>query len=136
MLAYVIIKESKMLTPFGKWLKARREELGLSGRALAKYAGVSSGYISQVENGKRNVPTSKILQKLAKPLKVSIGEIYRAAGILDEQKDEQAFIGTNEAKNNISVQAAHKKVEIPISLEDLETVERFLEIARKELKKK
>ncbi len=120
-----------MLTSFSKWLKTRREELGLSVRALAKYAGVSSGYISQVENGKRSVPTPKILQKLTKPLNVTIGEIYRAAGILDEQKDAPA----DEAKNSIYVQAAHKKVEIPISLEDLETVERFLEIARKELKK-
>lgn len=68
---------------FGLWLKRKREERGLTVRQLAKFSGVSSGYISQVESGKRNTPTQKILSKLARPLKVTLQEIYEAAGLYD-----------------------------------------------------
>ena len=109
---------------FGLWLKRKREQRGLRIRQLAKFSGVSSAYISLIENGRRGTPTPKVLQKLAKPLKVSLQEIYKAAGYYEEITAEEKHI-----------QAAHKQVEILLSEEDLNVVERFLKIARDRLKK-
>lgn len=50
-------------------------------RDLAKMAGVSNPYLSQIERGLRR-PSAEILQQLAKALKVSVETLYVRAGIL------------------------------------------------------
>ncbi|MGB9866744.1 MAG: transcriptional repressor LexA [Bacillota bacterium] len=67
---------------FGKYLKSLRERKGFSVRQLALLAGISNGYLSQVETGQRGTPSPEILKKLAKPLGVSYEELLRAAGYL------------------------------------------------------
>ena len=116
---------------FGLWLKRKREERDLTVRQLAKFSGVSSGYISQVERGKRNTPTQKILLKLAKPLKISLQEIYEAAGLYDTLTKYQDKIA-EESPNYNFVKATHRKVPVLVSEDELETIERFLKIAREE----
>jgi len=87
----IVNKEKKYSMDFGRYLKKLREKRGLGIRQLSKYSGVSSAYISQIENGDRGTPSPRILQKLAAPLKVRLSELYDAAGygenIFEEDDD-------------------------------------------------
>jgi transcriptional regulator with XRE-family HTH domain len=56
-------------------IKQRRTELGLSQRALAKRVGVSDAYITQLETRERINPSLDVLRRLAKALKVTVGEL-------------------------------------------------------------
>ena len=56
-------------------IKRRRTELGLSQRALAKRVGVSDAYITQLETRERINPSLHVLKKLAKALKMTVGEL-------------------------------------------------------------
>lgn len=57
-------------------LKEMRIARGLSQLQLAKLSGVSYGYISELENGKKS-PTLDILCKLAKALDCKTEELYK-----------------------------------------------------------
>lgn len=68
---------------FGVYLKKLRENQSLSTHKLAELSGVSQSYISHVESGrKKNVPSTEILKKLAKPLGVSPLDLIEKAGHL------------------------------------------------------
>lgn len=56
----------------------------MSVRQLAKIAGVSNPYLSQIERGLRR-PSAEILQQVAKGLRISAEAMYVQAGILDER---------------------------------------------------
>lgn len=59
---------------FGKQLRRLREKQGLTQEELAHEAGMHFTYIGQIERGLRN-PSLVNLNKLAKALKVSAGEL-------------------------------------------------------------
>jgi len=46
-------------------------------------SGVSNGYLSQVETGKRGIPSAKILKKLAPVYKIPYEELLKAAKIIE-----------------------------------------------------
>ena len=64
-----------MIRRLSGMIKRRRTELGLSQRELAKRVGVSDAYITQLETRKRSNPSLHVLKKLAKALKVTVGEL-------------------------------------------------------------
>lgn len=76
---------------FSEYLKNMREKRGLTIRQLEAFSGVSNAYISQIESGERKTPSPKILKKLAKPLRVSIEELYSAAGYLGVAEDQADY---------------------------------------------
>ena len=45
---------------FGKYVRMRREKLGLSCRQLAKKLGMTPSYLSDIENGIRKAPTRSL----------------------------------------------------------------------------
>src|ERR1700710_464197 len=53
-------------------------------RQLAKRAGVSNPYLSQIERGLRK-PSAEILQQIAKGLRISAEALYVKAGFLEER---------------------------------------------------
>ena len=59
---------------FGRRIKARREELGLSRRDLVDASGLSYPYVSQLETGYR-LPSHKALAALAEALELSPSEL-------------------------------------------------------------
>jgi transcriptional regulator with XRE-family HTH domain len=59
---------------FGRRLKARREELGLSRRDVVEASGLSYPYVSQLETGYR-LPSHKALAALAEALELDPGEL-------------------------------------------------------------
>lgn len=70
---------------FGERLKRHRVSLGMTQRELASKAGVSAGLIWQYESGLVASPTGITAKKLAKPLKLSPGELlYGKRGNVNE----------------------------------------------------
>ncbi|MHB1685512.1 MAG: helix-turn-helix domain-containing protein [Bacilli bacterium] len=68
---------------FGSWLRELRRERRFTQRTLAARAGLSLGYISSVENGKRKPKTSSLVA-LAQALNVPYADLLRASGYLDD----------------------------------------------------
>lgn len=73
------------LDELGAYIRHQRESAALSLRRLAKIAGVSNPYLSQIERGLRK-PSAEILQAIAKALEISSETLYVKAGILDERE--------------------------------------------------
>ncbi len=65
---------------FGKNVKTKRLELGLSQEALAFEAKSNRTYISDVERGMRN-PSIEVVERIAISLGVSMGELLDATNI-------------------------------------------------------
>ena len=67
--------EVKTLKKFGKVIKQRRDELGISQEELAERSGLHRTYIGGVEQGRRNLSLINIL-KLAGSLETEPSEIF------------------------------------------------------------
>ncbi|WP_407636676.1 helix-turn-helix domain-containing protein [Acetivibrio cellulolyticus] len=57
---------------FGEIIKAKREEKNYSLIDFAKVVGISAGYLSQLENGRKANPKLEIVLKIIKELEVDI----------------------------------------------------------------
>jgi transcriptional regulator with XRE-family HTH domain len=68
----------------GGYIRSQREGAQVSLRQLAKAAGVSNPYLSQVERGLRK-PSAEILQQIARGLRISAEALYVRAGILEQK---------------------------------------------------
>ena len=64
-----------MSPKIGRMIQRLREDKGLSQRQLAARAGVTNGYISQLEAGDKKNPSLAVLQRLAKALGVPVTEL-------------------------------------------------------------
>lgn len=64
-----------MPTRLGVMLKRVRESRGLTQEQLARKVGVSDAYISMLESGAKQNPSLPLLKRLAKALKVKVGEL-------------------------------------------------------------
>ena len=69
----------------GDYIRTQRRDSNVSLRQLAKLAGVSNPYLSQIERGLRK-PSAEILQQIAKALRISAEALYGQAGILEERE--------------------------------------------------
>lgn len=76
------IRPSETLHDVGEFIRQQRETAQKSIRDLAKSAGVSNPYLSQIERGIRR-PSADILQQIARALEISAETLYVRAGILD-----------------------------------------------------
>jgi transcriptional regulator with XRE-family HTH domain len=68
----------------GDYIREQRRTAQVSLRQLARLAGVSNPYLSQIERGLRK-PSAEILQQIAKGLRISAEQLYIQAGFLDER---------------------------------------------------
>ena len=68
----------------GDYIREQRVSSSISLRQLARLAGVSNPYLSQIERGLRK-PSAEILQQIAKALRISAEALYVQAGILEER---------------------------------------------------
>jgi len=66
----------------GEFIREQREQAEVSVRQLARLAGVSNPYLSQIERGLRK-PSAEILAQIAKGLRISAEQLYLRAGILE-----------------------------------------------------
>ena len=73
----------------GDFIREQRSASDISLRQLAKLAGVSNPYLSQIERGLRK-PSAEILQQIAKALRISAEALYVQAGILEQREGSGA----------------------------------------------
>jgi len=64
-------------------LRGLRKLKGYTIREVADRSGVSSAYISQLENGNRGIPSPEILMKLSEGLNISYSDLMQLAGYLE-----------------------------------------------------
>ncbi len=83
-LNHVVPDVGQAVDDIGSYIRSQRESAQVSMRQLARSAGVSNPYLSQVERGLRK-PSAEILQQIAKGLRISAEALYVKAGILDER---------------------------------------------------
>ncbi len=81
-----------VLRDVGDYIREQRHAAQVSMRQLAKAAGVSNPYLSQIERGLRK-PSAEILQQIAKALRISAEQLYVRAGILDERVGDDTVTG-------------------------------------------
>lgn len=67
----------------GLYIRQQRAGADMSIRELARMAGVSNPYLSQIERGLRR-PSADILRQIAKALEISAEALFVQAGILEE----------------------------------------------------
>lgn len=77
---------------FGERIKQIRKSKNMTIRAVGERADVSHSYISQIENGRRDIPNPDMIKKLA----IGLGEDYfslmRFAGYLDSPNNDMEFL--------------------------------------------
>lgn len=66
----------------GTYIRSQRETAQVSLRQLARVAGISNPYLSQIERGLRK-PSAEILAQIATGLRISAEVLYVRAGILE-----------------------------------------------------
>ena len=56
---------------FGEFIKEKRITKGINLRKLAELTGIAPGYLSDIEQGKRNSPTPEKLAKIIEVLELT-----------------------------------------------------------------
>ena len=75
---------------FGRLIRQQRVMIPMTLHELAAKSGVSPSHLGRMERGERS-PSAGVLQKIAKPLKFNVNELFVLAGYLPPQlKDMQA----------------------------------------------
>lgn len=69
-------RKNKLQESFGKVVREKRLELGLSQEKLAEFANLHFTYVSSVERGERNISLENI-SKLAKALGCQIKDFFQ-----------------------------------------------------------
>jgi transcriptional regulator with XRE-family HTH domain len=101
----------------GKFIREQRTSVGMSLRKLAKAAGVSNPYLSQIERGLRR-PSAEILNGIAKALRISAETLYVKAGILDDRKGAEDVVASILADRSITERQKQVLVQIYTSFRE------------------
>ena len=65
----------------GDYLRAAREEAGLSLRQAATATGTNHGYLARLESGEKKNPSADMLQRIADALEVNAADLFLLAGL-------------------------------------------------------
>jgi transcriptional regulator with XRE-family HTH domain len=95
----------------GEFIREQREQAQVSLRQLARLAGVSNPYLSQIERGLRK-PSAEILQQIAKALRISAEQLYVQAGILDVRPGDPELIAAILADGGLAERQKQVLIEI------------------------
>lgn len=94
---------------FGERLKARRLELGLTGRAMCLAAELPLDYADKLEKGARR-PTDEVLAKLAPVLGVPLAQLRAWARAEGMDEEEQRYLWQDAASPLVRIEAAAREV--------------------------
>jgi transcriptional regulator with XRE-family HTH domain len=101
----------------GRFIRDQRSAAKMSLRKLAKVAGVSNPYLSQIERGLRR-PSAEILNAIAKGLRISAETLYVQAGILDDRRDHADLMTVIMADRTITERQKQVLVQIYASFRE------------------
>ncbi|MGY1602865.1 helix-turn-helix domain-containing protein [Geodermatophilus sp. SYSU D00815] len=94
-------------TAVGEFIREQRNAARVSLRELARSAGVSNPYLSQVERGLRK-PSAEVLAAIARGLKISAETLYEQAGILDRRPGNPDTVAA--IRSDTALSERHKAV--------------------------
>jgi transcriptional regulator with XRE-family HTH domain len=77
------------VSTLGEFIREQRQAAEVSLRQLARTAGVSNPYLSQVERGLKK-PSAEILGQIASALRISAETLYVRAGLLEPRAGDAA----------------------------------------------
>jgi transcriptional regulator with XRE-family HTH domain len=106
-----VAQGAKRVLAIGEFIREQREQAQVSVRQLAKLAGVSNPYLSQIERGLRK-PSADILQQIAKGLRISAEQLYLRAGILETRTGDPELVAAILADPVLNERQKHVLVEI------------------------
>lgn len=109
-----------MQIKIGEIIKAKREEMNISLVDFAKQAGISPGYLSQLENGRKTNPNLELILRIAGELDLDLNELL---GI--EQENEAPAVKVPSLLRLVIAKDRNMKV-----LEDRETQKKNRQPAR------
>lgn len=107
----------------GDELRRLRMLKGTSLREVEKSTGISNAYLSQLENGKTENPSPRVLHKLAEYYSIPYTRLMEAAGYLQPQSSARSGRG---AVNNL--QAALMSADL--TEDEEQTVAHFIQFLR------
>ncbi|MFH0776497.1 MAG: helix-turn-helix transcriptional regulator [Patescibacteria group bacterium] len=91
----------------GEAVKKLRSSKNISQMELQEHSGLSSGYISKLENGDFNSPTIRQIFYIAQAFEMSLRDLLEAAGLIPS---ESSFEGTLRAEGATDKQIEELKV--------------------------
>jgi transcriptional regulator with XRE-family HTH domain len=95
----------------GEFIREQREQAEVSVRQLARLAGVSNPYLSQIERGLRK-PSADILAQIAKALRISAEQLYVRAGILEDRGGDPELVAAILADPVLTERQKHVLIEV------------------------
>ncbi len=104
-------ERAKKAATIGEFIREQREQAQVSVRQLARLAGVSNPYLSQIERGLRK-PSAEILQQIAKGLAISAEQLYQRAGILESRHGDPEVIAVILADTGLAERQKQVLIEI------------------------
>jgi transcriptional regulator with XRE-family HTH domain len=104
-------ERAKKAATIGEFIREQREQAQVSVRQLARLAGVSNPYLSQIERGLRK-PSADILQQIAKALAISAEQLYVRAGILESRHGDPELVAAILADPGLAERQKHVLIEI------------------------
>jgi transcriptional regulator with XRE-family HTH domain len=102
------------LRELGEFIRDQRRNARLSLRKLSELTGISNPYLSQIERGLRE-PSAKILQAIARGLRISAETLYVRAGILEQRDPDHDVVGEILRDPTISERQKQALVDIYLS---------------------
>lgn len=95
---------------FGEFIKQKRTEKGLNLRKLAELMDIAPAYLSDIEKGKRNSPSSEKMAKLAELLELTEEEVLLMNDLAAEARTNTVAPDISEyVMSNGSVRIALRK---------------------------
>lgn len=103
------INDTNDIARLGKFLKSRREALGLSARAIAQQADIDKATVTRLELGQITHPRSENIKAIAQVLRVPVSDLFAVAGWMprDELPSLRPYLRT---KYNLTAEEA-KEIE-------------------------
>ncbi|MCA0329722.1 MAG: helix-turn-helix domain-containing protein [Actinobacteria bacterium] len=95
----------------GEYIREQRTTAEVSLRQLAKSAGVSNPYLSQVERGLKK-PSAEILGQIAAALRISAETLYVKAGLLEARDGDAAVTDAINADETLTERQRQVLLEI------------------------
>lgn len=84
------MKDDAVLAAFGEFVRAQRRLAQVSQRNLARMAGVSDSYLSQLERGNYR-PSPQVVKSLAQAFGLEPRQLYMMLGFMDDDGGETAL---------------------------------------------
>ena len=90
------------MTPFGTYVRTKREEAGITLTDFAKRLDISPAYWSRIETGRENAPKDELIKKAAAELKIPEDDLFIEAARLppDMQQEVAEVVRLYRSKHN------------------------------------